>query len=229
MNTEDREKGLLRMVEAYREQECGRILGEARTQAREFLQQAYRKERAYLHDRVVAERSRARARVQAARAERATRDRQASERTSVDLLAAAWPLLRARLLTCWRDPAQRRTWVAGYLAQGLGVLPRERWTVRHACEWGEAERIETAAHLADALGEEPRFETDAGIEAGLIVESGGAVLDASLEGLLQDRPRLEARLLALLEEKSVAGPVPEDRPDRGEKVLAGATLGDGEP
>ena len=37
--------------------------------------------------------------------------------------------------------------------------------------------------------------------AGLIVESGNALLDASLEGLLRDRKRLEARLLVLLAER----------------------------
>jgi hypothetical protein len=43
-----------------------------------------------------------------------------------------------------------------------------------------------------------RFLADPGIAAGLIIEGGAAVLDASLDGLLADRQRLEARLLALL-------------------------------
>jgi hypothetical protein len=41
---------------------------------------------------------------------------------------------------------------------------------------------------------------DGSLEAGLIVACGGAVLDASLEGLLKDRTRIESRLLALLAE-----------------------------
>ena len=36
------------------------------------------------------------------------------------------------------------------------------------------------------------------LRAGLVIESAGAVLDASLDGLLSARRRLEARLLALL-------------------------------
>jgi len=200
MKTEEREKGLLKLVDDYREQECRRILDEARAQARDLLRKTYQKERSHLHERVVWERSRAEGRIQAARAERATRERRKSERTSTDLLAAAWPRVREGLLDRWRGPLQRRQWVTGYLRQGLKMLPRQRWTVRHAAEWGEAERQEAGAELAHALGQEPRFETDGSIEAGLIIESGGAVLDASLEGLLRDRAQLEARLLALLGE-----------------------------
>jgi hypothetical protein len=199
MNTGEREKGLLKLVEDFRERECRRILEEARAQARDLLHQAYRRERSHLHDRVVAERSRAQARIQAARAERSTRERRATERTSVDLLVAAWPRVRAGLLARWEDPSQRRRWIAGYLQQALRMLPRGLWTVRHAAGWADAERSGAAVELAEALGQAPRFETDGSIEAGLIVSSGGAVLDASLEGLLADRPRLEARLLALLE------------------------------
>ena len=199
MKLEERREGLLALVEGYRERECRRILQEARSQARERLRQVYRRERAHLHRQVVAERGRAWTRLQVAFAEEATRERRASERASEELLAAAWPRLRERLVECWRDPARRQRWASHYLRQGLTRLPRGLWTVRHAAGWAEDERRDLAAELTAVLGQEPRFRTDAAIAAGLIVEGSGAVLDASLEGLLRDRPRLEGRLLALSE------------------------------
>jgi hypothetical protein len=200
VNLDERQQGLLKLVEDYREQECGRILAAARQEAAELRTQSFRKQRARLHSRIVAERSRARLRIQAARAELATRERWTSERTNLELLQTAWPLLRERLLARWRVPEQRQRWAGTYLRQAIALLPRARWTVRHAPEWRESERREIGAELAERLGEAPRFQSDGGIEAGLIIECGGAVLDASLRGLLQDRARLESRLLALIAE-----------------------------
>jgi hypothetical protein len=57
-----------------------------------------------------------------------------------------------------------------------------------------------ASDLGAALGSAPRLVADGSLEAGLIVACGGAVLDASLGGLLKDRARIESRLLALLAE-----------------------------
>lgn len=199
MNLEERQKALLQLVEDYREQECRRILDAARADAAVLLGVAWRRERGHLHARVVAERARAQARIRAAEAERATRERWVHDRTHADLLAAAWPLLREALLERWRDPAGRERWVRSHLDQAVSVLPKEDWKIRHAREWGEAERREALKRLQPALGRAPRFQTDGGIEAGLTIASGGAVLDATLDGLLRDRPRLEARLLALME------------------------------
>lgn len=204
MKLEERERGLLKLVEDYRERECRRILGAAREKAAETLRETYRKERARLHERVLVERGRAAGRVQAAGAQRATRERRNSDRASAGLLEVAWPQLRAKLIACWRDPRDRRRWVSKYLGQALSSLPKGPWTVRHAPEWGTCEREELAGELLERLDARPRFRSDGGLGAGLIIECEGAVLDASLDGLLRDRGRLEARLLALLREG--AGP-----------------------
>jgi hypothetical protein len=197
---EDRERGLLKLVDEYREQECRRMLEAARAEARALIAQAYHKQRALLHTRVVAERGQAQARIQAARAEKATRGRRVSDRANMDLLVAAWPLLRARLASTWSNPRGRRAWTGRFLSDAMDLLPKGRWEIRHAGQWAESERQELLPALEQHLGQSPRFETDGRIEAGLIIACEGAVLDASLDGLLQDRPRLEARLLALLEE-----------------------------
>lgn len=198
MNLAEREESLLRLVADYREQECRRLLDAARAEAGALLAATYKRERAHLHERIVAERSRAQGRIQAAQAERATRERWLNERAHAELLAAAWPRLREALVARWREPRTRAHWVASHLDEALRALPGGRWSIRHAPEWDEQERREPVRRLAEALGEAPRLQTDGGIAAGLVIASGGAVLDASLEGLLRDRPRLEARLLALI-------------------------------
>ena len=80
----------------------------------------------------------------------------------------------------------------------LGSLPAGAWTLRHPPGWPPAEQQAVREELGRELGAEPQCRGDAGIEAGLIIDSGGACLDGSLQGLLADRQRLEARLLALL-------------------------------
>ncbi len=202
MNLDERRKGMLKLVADYREQECRRILDAARREAAELTRQTFRKERARLHAHVVAERSRARSLIQAARAEQATQERWSNERTSLELLESAWPLLRERLLARWQVPGQRQRWADSYLRQAVELLPPARWMVRHAPEWREKERREIAEQLAERLGHRPRFQSEGGLEAGLVVESGGAVLDASLQGLLRDRARLESRLLALVADEA---------------------------
>jgi len=201
MNVEESAKNLLKLVEGYRSQECREAIDKARAEAAEILRRAWRREREHLHASVQAERSRARALIQAAQAERATRERASGDRQNAVLLAEAWPRLRALLLARWRDPAGRETWLARALDQARKSLPPGPWTVRHAPDWGAPEAAgPSLAVVAGPKGEcrALRFLADSGIAAGLIIEGGAAVLDASLDGLVADRQRLEARFLALL-------------------------------
>lgn len=202
MNVEERAKGLLSLVETYRTEECRAAIDRAKAEAKEILRRAWRTERGHLHTSVEAERSRARALIQAARAERATRERTSGDRRNTRLLALAWPRLTALLEARWQDPEGRESWVAQALAAALDSLPWGPWIVRHAPEWQTPEQAPPCVALAERLvrhgAPAPRFSPDPDVTAGLIVESGAARLDASLAGLIQDRARLEARLLAML-------------------------------
>lgn len=200
MNLDEREQGLIKLVEAYRDAECRALRDAARREAAELLGRTYQDERARLHQRVIAERAGARERIQAARAERDTRERAGGERASTRILAVAWPRLETALLARWRDPAGRRLWVQVVLDQARRLLPKGTWTLRHAPDWPAAEWQDLATTLAAELGTEPRFVADGAVTAGLAIEGAGAVLDGSLEGFTKDRARIEARLLALLEE-----------------------------
>jgi hypothetical protein len=197
MNTEERERALLALVDDYRERECRKLLDDARERAREFVRRRFETERAALHDRVAAERARALGLIQSARAEQATRERRRSEQLDSAMTEAAWPLLRAALRGRWSNAHTRGRWVDSALERCLALLPAQAWEIRHAPDWPASERAEIERRLAAHLPEPVRFESDAALEAGLIVRCGGAVLDASLDGLTRDRGRVEARLLAL--------------------------------
>jgi hypothetical protein len=198
MSVEERELALLRLVEEQRDETCRRILAEAEQSARDLLRRTHRKERAHLHRRVLEERGRILARIQAVEAERVTRERVEQARSSAGILEQAWPLLGLALQRRWETAEGRRRWVARCVGEALGSLPAGAWIVRHTPGWPVAEQQAAREQLAQALGVDPQLRSDPTIEAGLVIDSGGACLDGSLRGLLADRQRLEARLLALL-------------------------------
>ncbi|MBK1719617.1 hypothetical protein [Thiocystis violacea] len=198
MNQEERERALLKLVSDYQEGECQTLLEAARAEAGRLLSLAYRQARARLHARVVAERANARERVHAVRAERETRARAGVERANARLLELAWPWLREALVARWREPESRRHWIRFARLQAERSLPPGVWTIRHPPDWASSERMELASRLTGETGRPPRFLADGALRAGLVIEVAGASLDISLDGLLRDRPRLEARLLALM-------------------------------
>ena len=197
MNLEQREQDLLKLVADYREQECGRILAEAEQSARDLLRQTFARERAGLHQGILVERARAHSLIRAAAAERTTRARRRGERSDAALVAAAWPRLVAALKARWANAETRARWVDHALSEAERRLPCGAWLVRYAQGWPEDER-ETARGRIEALcGAGARFQADVHVSAGLLIAADGAELDLTLEGLLRDRRRVEARLLAL--------------------------------
>ncbi len=198
MSIEERERALLRLVKDYQDSEGRSILESARVEARRLVEEAYQHERARLHARVLAERAGARARVQAVRAERETRARARREQLETRLLAIARTRLRELLEQCWSEARWRDRWARQAFRQARATLPPGLWKVRHPPGWTEAQWAPMALRLTSELGTRPQFRADEALVAGLTIASGSALLDASLEGLLQDRQRIESRLLALL-------------------------------
>lgn len=199
MKLEERERRLLDLIEEYRESECRALLNAARSEAENLLSDAFRRARDQLHERVLSERANVRARLHAARADHDTRLRASGDRANAYLLELAWPRLRETLVGCWSDPHARRTWANHAVAQARLRLPIGLWTLRHPPNWAGTEWAALEARLTNELKQAPHFRADGALTAGLVIEAGGAVLDASLEGLLRDRRRVEARLLAFLE------------------------------
>jgi len=200
VNVSDQEKALKALVDEYRDGECRRILARAEQECDTVLTEAHREARRRVHEVVGQERERAESRIRAAQAEVQTQRRRYRQRASVALLEAGWDRLEAELLRRWQVSALRKPWVDGVVRQGLAQLPAGGWVIAHPAPWPEGEQQALSESVAAGLGEAPRLEADADVQAGLRITSGGTSLDATVAGLLGDRGAVEARLLALFEE-----------------------------
>jgi hypothetical protein len=201
VNTEERTRALLALVDEYRESKSGEILGAARAEARTLLAHAFRLARSRVHEAIVDERKRHDAAVAAAQAKLHTRQRLAHQGREAAMLAEGWRRLPAALAERWGTPAGRRRWAETHLGRALAALPRTKWEVAHASGWPVDEREGAAGWLAAHGGPEVAFAEDAGLAAGFRVRAGYNTLDATLEGLLADRKGIEGRLLHHLEEE----------------------------
>ena len=70
--------------------------------------------------------------------------------------------------------------------------------MRHGLDFRAEDCNTLLARVNAHLPHPPVLVTDPDVTAGLIIECGGARLDASATGLLADREAVEARLLALV-------------------------------
>jgi vacuolar-type H+-ATPase subunit E/Vma4 len=203
MSVSGQEGALTTLVDEYRDQECRHILDHAQQEARQLLSQAYSEAHQRLHRAVAAERSRAARLIQAARAKALTEHRQYRHRINIQWLQVARERLKTELLRRWHDPDSRALWIEALVQQARQRLPLGRWTIAHPPAWPEEERRVLAESLRGPLGTAPEFKPNADVRAGLVISIGGASLDATLEGLLADRARIEARLLCLFEQKEL--------------------------
>jgi hypothetical protein len=198
MSFEERQNRLLGLIEEFEKNECDRLLSRARNQARTMTRKAYEDARRRLHEVVLSERARARERIRTSQAELDRQHARHQHRKRGLLLEAVWPRLAAALERRWQNDEARLLWIRHFLSQARRQLFSGDWVILHPPDWGEPEQI----LCQDILGSESdiRFELDRNIDAGLTIERGGAVLDATVAGLLEDRQSVESHLLALLDE-----------------------------
>ena len=189
-----RTQALLDLVEQERERQCSALLDEARAKAAALQAESRAQARQRMREAFAEERARTQARLTAARAELQTRRRVHAQRRLEALLALAWQQLPAALDERWREAASRAAWVAMAFGQARHALAPGTWQVTHAPGWPQPER-EACAVPPLAL----RFESDERIGAGLRVAAAGNVVDATREGLLDDRDEIGGRLVGLLE------------------------------
>ncbi len=198
MSLEQNEQRLLELVLQHRDEECRKLQQRSEEEGRELLRAAYRSARTRLHENAESGRNRARTQIGAARAELETQRRQRAQQLGSVALAAAWERLPQRLAQRWADPATRAAWIGKALEQAFAGLPGGLWQIRHPSGLAESERDALRKAVQRQLSQAPELIADAQVEAGLILECTGVVLDASSSGLLVDRDAIEARLLALL-------------------------------
>lgn len=190
---------LLALVQAYRRQECERLLAQAQSEARAVLAQARGEARQRVHSAVEEEKRWARSQLAAARAHLQTVGRRHQQEQTSALLAAAWERLGAALRQRWREPSLRRAWIEKLLHQAHEALPGGAWEIRHPQDLPEDELQAMRERVSAQSGEPPQLRVDAQLTAGLRISAASVVLDGTLEGLTGERTRLQGELLAALE------------------------------
>ncbi len=187
---------MLALVAGHRQARCEEILAQAQVAARRLAAEAHRGARRRMHGNVTEIRTLLRQRVAQAEAALETARRQHRQRRDFALLETAWPVLAEALRRRWHDTAARGDWVQRLARQALATLPPTGWEIVHPVDWPAVEREALAAWLARELSAAPRLRAAADVTAGLRICARGACLDGTVEGLLADRPAIEAMLLA---------------------------------
>jgi len=185
-------------VQRQVEAECEEVLKSAGKGAKEIVAAAFSSARARGHEAILAMRQEGRRRLILAEAKRQTRMRTQNECQAAEALQIAIPLLQEAVLKRWRDPESRNLWLEALAREACARLLPGRWTVEHPLELTDQDKDRFVASLKCAEGGQVEFKADAQVRAGVRIRTGGALLDGTSDGLLSDRPAVEAMLLAEL-------------------------------
>lgn len=196
---DSRVQHLLQVVEENRDKRCNAMLDEAKENARDIVRQARRKARRHMHESVMAIRDSARQQLASAEASRKTHLRLQRHKADKQLLERAWQPLVDSLLQRWQAPEDRQLWINGLLGQASAMLVNRQWHIEHPADWPDNERNALEARLSRELGHSPAFQVHDDIRAGLRICAGSTCVDGTLDGLLESRSRVEARMLAALD------------------------------
>ncbi|HEY5789284.1 MAG TPA: hypothetical protein VIX81_01595 [Gammaproteobacteria bacterium] len=193
-------EALLAAVARDRDSRCQALLSDAGQRARELLQDARGDARRLLRHAVEEERRLDREGWRRADARIETHHRLQQQRVNLQRLERGWVLLVDALRRRWHEAETRRQWVETALKHARLVLHPDHWTIAHPPDWGQQERVRIHEWLHDSAGVNATFEAEESIEAGLCVRRDQACFDATLDGLLVARHRIEAQFLAAFEE-----------------------------
>ncbi len=187
---------LLGRLGAERDAACRALLADAGAQASEVLREA---------------RHRARERVRAAVREKRARIAESCRQVRVDIekrrrdhdfecvsraLSGGLARLPEALGRRWADPEARWQWCEAALAGASRALGRGGWRIEHAPGLDGDERRRLRVLAEARAGDDCETLESGELRCGLRIGRGGAVYDATLDGLCAQRGRLEAALLA---------------------------------
>ena len=195
-------KHLLDVVTQHRDEKCAAIRVNAQAEARELLRTAWREARERLHNDNVETRRRIEHALASQEAQQKTRARQQRQADDSVLLAAAHSALQAALLQRWQQPASRQQWCEALVNAAVTTLDGKAWTVEHPADWPMSEHDALLQLVNSLCGKMPRLQAKADISAGLRICAGGTCMDATIDGLLRDRERIDAELLALCNKRA---------------------------
>ena len=196
---------LLQVVERHRQERCRDLLEQAHGQARQVIRQAHSEARARVHQDILEVREQYRHKIRSAEARTVTRVRQRRQTADRELLMTIMEPLRVALLRRWRRHETRQQWIRALVQQASVTLVSTHWSIEHPADWPLQERTALEVQLNREVQSALRFEAQPSIPAGLRICAGGAYVDGTVEGLLRDRTRIEALLLASVNARRAAG------------------------
>jgi hypothetical protein len=121
-----------------------------------------------------------------------TEARLSVQRHAAAAIREALPMLREALSALWQERQSRHHWSGAAAELCAARLHPGAWRLTHPAGWPGEEQQAFAAMCGH---DDITFEADASLRAGLIVESDGAILDATPAGLLADEAAIAAQLL----------------------------------
>jgi len=189
---------LLARMHAARDENCRRLRESAMAQAHEVVAEARRRARQRVKEAVVEKRRQVEEHCRRARVEMETRGRAERFAELGRRLEEGLSALPAVLSGQWADDEARREWCRHVLEGAAATLRPGRWILTLAPGLGSADREALAEAASRAAGEPVEIREDAALEAGLLVAHDGAHYDGTISGLMADRNRVQAALLAEL-------------------------------
>ncbi len=193
---------LLGVVVDNREKRCQDIRDRARQQAAEIIGQAYTKGRARLHRHVGELREKYRLEVTSATARNQTLLRQQHHKEERAILDVAWPMLRTAMMALWQQQETRCQWIESAIETAKQRLRQQGWRIEHPPDFSKDDRQCIERMLTG--GEKPELSPCDDIEAGIRIRLDGAVIDATLSGLLRQKRAIEARMIARIKQGAMS-------------------------
>ena len=191
---------LLDVVAENRNRRCAEVSESTRLHAQEILQQAHTRVRARLRRHVSMLREKYRVSISAAQARKETLIRQQRQKADKVCLDAAWPVLHQALLALWRDPRSRQTWIEAAIDSAVSTLLEADWRLEYPADFTDQDAERLQQTVGDRLEKTAELAASGDIEAGIRIISHGTVVDATLDGLLQQKHTIEATLISRIKQ-----------------------------
>lgn len=198
-NTETLEY-LLGIVVENRDRRCTEIRKAARIQAKDIIKQAHTRVRARLHHHVTMLREKYIDRTSAAQARKQTLIRQQQQLANRDILNAAWPVLCESLRVLWNAPVTKQQWLEAAVSIASAKLLGRGWRIEHPADFGAEEQARLKHYLINIGEKTAELSIADDIEAGIRIIANETVIDATLEGILQQRSVIEAMIIARIKQ-----------------------------
>lgn len=187
---------LLEIIDAYQNEECAKVLNETQNEAVDTTRQAFREARIRVKQDIETSRQSIERAIATAKAGVQAEEKQQQYIATQEYLEQSWLQLSDLLKQRWKSPDTRRRWVDKAVNQALQVLPESTWQIEHPENWPEDERRAVATQIRANSRPTPDFVAKKELAVGIRIIANGAMVDASIGGLMADRGRIEAELLA---------------------------------